>query len=152
MNYNIDEIFEAFTFNLCKKEVSQKRIRNEKQNDGTYKEVWEDEILFERIEEDPVTVATASTALSQATIHNVNVLSEKLSQGESDNHKLKEEVTNLKVEIHKWRKVDDETTPLRETILDQHAKLYDVRMECFDKVKKMADKVKMIEKHLEIVF
>ena len=24
-------------------------------------------------------------------------------------------------------------------------------MECFDKVKKMADKVKMIEKHLEIV-
>ena len=41
--------------------------------------------------------------------------------------------------------MDDETTPLQETILDQHAKLYDVRMECFDKVKKMADKVKMIE-------
>jgi len=40
--------------------------------------------------------------------------------------------------------VDDETTLLRTTILDQHAKLYDVRMECFDKVKKMADKVKMI--------
>ena len=37
LNYNIDEIFKAFTFNLCKKEVSQKRIRNEKQNDGTYK-------------------------------------------------------------------------------------------------------------------
>ena len=53
--------------------------------------------------------------------------------------------------IHKRRKVDDEITPLRETILDQHAKLYDVRMECFDKVKKMADKVKMIEKHLDIV-
>ena len=30
-------------------------------------------------------------------------------------------------------------------------KLYDVRMECFDKVKKMVDKVKMIEKHLDIV-
>ena len=30
LNYNIDEIFKAFTFNLCKKEVSQKRIRNEK--------------------------------------------------------------------------------------------------------------------------
>ena len=46
--------------------------------------VQEDKILFERIEEDPVTVATASTTasttLSQATIHNVNVLSEKLSQ------------------------------------------------------------------------
>ena len=29
-SYNIDEIFEAFTFNLFKKEVSRKRIRNEK--------------------------------------------------------------------------------------------------------------------------
>ena len=36
-SYNIDEIFEAFTFNLFKKEVNQKRIRNEKQNDGTLK-------------------------------------------------------------------------------------------------------------------
>ena len=112
MSYNIDEIFEAFTFNLCKKEVSQKRIRNEKQNDGTYKEVQEDEVLFERIEQGPIMVATASATLSQATVHNVNVLSEKLSQAESDNHKLKEEVINLKAEIHKWRKVDDETTPL----------------------------------------
>ena len=59
LNYNIDEIFEAFTFNLCKKEVSRKWIKNKKQNDGSYKEVQEDEILFERIEEDPVTVATA---------------------------------------------------------------------------------------------
>ena len=96
-------------------------------------------------------VATALATLSQATVHNVNVLSEKLSQAESDNHKLKEEITNLKAEIHKWRKVDDETTPLWETILDRHAKLYEVRMECFDKVNKMADKVKMIEKHLDIV-
>jgi predicted P-loop ATPase/GTPase len=144
LNYNIDEVFEAFTFNLSKKEVSRKQIRNERQDDGTYKEVQEDEILFERIEEDPVTVATASAELSQANVHNINVLSEKLSQAEIDNHKLKEEITNLKAEIHKRRKVDDETTPLRETILDQHAKLYDVRMECFDKVKKMADKVKMI--------
>ena len=90
-------------------------------------------------------------ALSQATAHNINVLSEKLSQDETNNHKLKEEITNLKAEIHKRRKVDDETSPLRETILDQHAKLYDVKMECFDKVKKMVDKVKMIEKHLDIV-
>ena len=44
-----------------------------------------------------------------------------------------------------------ETTPLQATILDQHEKLCDVKMECFDKVKKMADKVKMIEKHLDIV-
>jgi hypothetical protein len=47
--------------------------------------------------------------------------------------------------------VDDETTPLRATILKQHEKLYDVKMESFDKVKKMVDKVKMIENHLDIV-
>ena len=47
--------------------------------------------------------------------------------------------------------MDDETTPLRATILDQHENLYDVRMECLDKVKKMVDKVKIIEKHLDIV-
>ena len=98
LSYNIDEIFKAFTFNLCKKEVSRKRIRNEKQNDGTFKEVHEDEVLFERIDEDPVTVATASATLSQATVHNVNILSEKLSQAESDNNKLKEEVINLKAD------------------------------------------------------
>ena len=63
-SYNIDEIFEAFTFNLYKKEVSRKRIRNEKQNDGTLKEVQEDEILFERTDEDPITISTASVALS----------------------------------------------------------------------------------------
>lgn len=151
LNYNVDEVFEAITFNLCKKEVSRKRIRNERQDDGTYKEVQEDEILFERIEEDLVTIATTSTALSQATVHNVNVLSQKLSQAESNNHKLKEEITNLKVEVHKRRKVDDETTSLQEAILDQDAKLYDVRMECFYKVKKRDDKVKMIEKYLNIV-
>ena len=145
LSYNIDEIFEAFTFNLCKKEV------NEKRNDGTFKEVQEDEVIFERIDEDPVTVATASVALSQDIVHNVNVLSKKLSQAKSDNNKLKEEVINLKEEIHKQRKVDDETTVLRATIVDQHAKLYDVRMERFDKVKKMVDKVNMIENHLDIV-
>ena len=39
LNYDIDEVFEAFTFNLSKKEVGRKRIRNERQDDGTYKEV-----------------------------------------------------------------------------------------------------------------
>ena len=30
LSYKSQEIFEAFTFNLFKKEVSQKRVRNEK--------------------------------------------------------------------------------------------------------------------------
>ena len=46
--------------------------------------------------------------------------------------------------------MESQTTPLRATILEQQEKLFDVKMECFDKVKKMTDKVKMIEKHLEI--
>lgn len=84
--YNIDEILEVITFNLSKKEVSQKRVRNEKQNDGTLKEIQEDEVLFERTDEDPITVATTSTTPSQATSHNVTMLNEKLFEAEADNH------------------------------------------------------------------
>jgi hypothetical protein len=63
-SYNIDEIIESFTFTISKKEVSRKRIRNEKQNDGTLKEIQEDKVLFEKTDEDPITVAIASTTLS----------------------------------------------------------------------------------------
>ena len=38
-SYNIEEIFEAYTFNLFNKEVSRKRVRNEKHNDGNLKEI-----------------------------------------------------------------------------------------------------------------
>ena len=31
----------------------------------------EDEVLFEKIDEDPMTVATASTTLTEATTHNI---------------------------------------------------------------------------------
>ena len=47
------------------------------------KEIHEDEFLFEKTEEDPMTVATTSTTLSQTTTHNVTMLNEKLSQAES---------------------------------------------------------------------
>ena len=150
-SYNIDEIFEAFTFGLYKKEVSRKRIRNEKQNDGSLKEVQEDEILFEKTDEDPIIVATTSAALSQAIAHNVTMLSEKLSQVESDKSKLQSEIISLREKVNKRRKVECETTPLRATILEQQEKLYDVKMECFNEVKKMTNKVKSIKKHLEIV-
>ena len=42
------------------------------------KEMQEDEILFEKTDEDPKTVATTSTTLTQATTHNITVLNEKL--------------------------------------------------------------------------
>ena len=76
-SYNIEEIFDAFTFILYKKEVSHKRIRSVKQNDGSMKEEQEDAVLFEKIDEDTVTVATTSTTLTQATTHNVTMLNEK---------------------------------------------------------------------------
>ena len=47
------------------------------------KEIQEDEVLFEKTNEDPVTVATTSTTLSQSTAHNVTMLNENLSQAES---------------------------------------------------------------------
>ena len=45
-SYNIKDIFGAFTFNLHRKEVSRKRVRKVKQNDGTLEEMKEDEVLF----------------------------------------------------------------------------------------------------------
>ena len=52
--------------------------------------------MFEKTNEYPIIVATTSTSLSQATVHNVTVLNEKLSQDESDDNKLKDEIISLK--------------------------------------------------------
>jgi hypothetical protein len=76
--YNIEEIFGSFTFNLCRKKVSQKRDWKMKQNDGTMEELQEDKVLFEKIDEDLVIVATTYVALTQATTQNITVLNEKL--------------------------------------------------------------------------
>ena len=73
------------------------------------------------------------------------MLSEKLSQVESDKSKLQSAIISLRVEVNKRRKVECETILLRATILEQQEKLYDVKMECFNEVKKMTDKVKSIE-------
>ena len=77
-SYNIKEIFSAFTFNLHRKEGSRERVRKVKQSDRTLEEMQEDEVLFEKIDEHPVTVATTSLSLTQATAHNITVLNEKL--------------------------------------------------------------------------
>ena len=42
-------------------------------------------------------------------------------------------------------------TPLKENILEQQEQLHDVKVECFTEIQKMDDKVKVLEKHLEIV-
>ena len=66
-----------------------------KQNDGTMKEVQEDDVLFKKTDEDPVTVATTSVALTQATTHNVTMLNKKLLQTKYGNIKLKDEIISL---------------------------------------------------------
>ena len=108
------------------------------------KEIREDEILFEKTDEDPITVATTSTTLSQATAHNVTMLSEKLSQEESDNDKLKNEIINLKEEVNKRRRVESDTTSLQASILEQQEKLYDVKMEFLNEIKKRILKLFLI--------
>ena len=46
------------------------------------KEIQDDEVLFEKTNEDPVIVETTSETLTQATSHNVTILNEKLFQAE----------------------------------------------------------------------
>ena len=94
-SYNIEEIFGAFTFNLQRKEVSRKRVRNKKQSDRTLEEMQEYEVLFEKTDEDPVTIATTSVSLTQATTHNITVLNEKLLELELENLNLRDETINL---------------------------------------------------------
>ena len=64
---------------------------------------------------------------------------------------MKDEIISLKEEMNTQRKVECEMTPLKENILEQQEKLHDVKMECFTEIQKMDDKVKVLEKHLEIV-
>ena len=81
-SYNNEEIFGAFTFNLHRKEVSQNRVRKVKQSDGNLEEMQEDEVLFKKIDEDLMTVATTSSTLTQATAHNIFVLNENILEYE----------------------------------------------------------------------
>ena len=113
--------------------------------------IQEDEVLFEKTDEDPVTIATTSTTLTQVTAHNVTMLNEKFLQAESKNIKLKDEIIILREEINKGRKVEDNLISLKENILDQQEQLHDVKVECFTEIQNMEEKVKYLEKHLEIV-
>ena len=79
-------------------------------------------------------VETTSETFSQATACNVTMLNEKLSQAESENTKLKDEIISLKEEMNKQKKVECDLTPLKGSILEQHEKLHDVKMECFTEI------------------
>jgi hypothetical protein len=67
-----------------------------KQDDGTLEEMQEDEVLFQKTDEDPMTVATSSTTLTQDIAHNLSVLNENILETESENLKLKDKLINLR--------------------------------------------------------
>ena len=79
----------------------------------------EDEVLFEKIYEDPTMVATISTTLTQDTAHNISVLNENILENESENLRSKDELLSLREEMKKRRKVDDNLVPLNEKIMWQ---------------------------------
>ena len=66
-----------------------------KQNDGTMKEMQEDEVMFEKTNEYPVTLAISREPLTQATPHNVTMFNKKLLQIEYENINLKDEIISL---------------------------------------------------------
>ena len=72
-----------------------------KQSDGTLEEMQEDEVWFEKIDEDPVTIDIASVALTQATAHNITILNDKVLEIESENLKLKDDIIILQEEMKK---------------------------------------------------
>ena len=115
------------------------------------KEIQEDEVLFKKTDEDTMIVAITLESLSQGTSHNFTLLNENISQDESENTKLKDEIISLKEKMNKRRKVECDMIPLKISILEQQEKFHDVKMECFTVIEKMDDKMKMVEKHLEIV-
>ena len=83
------------------------------QADGNFEEIQEDEVLFERTDEDHVKVSTTSTTITQDTTHNISMLNEKLLEVESENIKLKDELISLREEMKKRRKVDVNLIPLK---------------------------------------
>ena len=53
--------------------------------------------------------------------------------------------------MNKQINMECDMTLLNENILEQQEHLHDIKMECFTKIHRMADKVKDLGKHLEIV-
>ena len=102
--YNIEEVFDSFTFDLHRREVNRKKFKKVKEDDGTMSDIIENEVLFERTIEDLMTVATSSTTLNQANILNISLLNERITEAKSVKKKLQDEIINLKTEVKKRKK------------------------------------------------
>lgn len=87
-SYNIEEVFSSFTFDLHRRESSRKKFRKVKEDDGTMRDINEDEILFQRNDEGLMLVAIASAALSQANILNISLPNERVTEAKSAKKKV----------------------------------------------------------------
>ena len=58
---------------------------------------------------------------------------------------------SIREEMSKRIKVECDMSPPKESILEQQEWIHDFKMECFTKIQKMDDKMKNVEKQLEIV-
>lgn len=87
-SYNIEEVFSSFTFDLHQREVNQNKFRKVKEDDGTMRDIIEDEVLFEITNEYLMLVAIASATLSQANILKISKLIERITKVESTKNKL----------------------------------------------------------------
>jgi hypothetical protein len=54
-----------------------------KQCDGTLEEMHEDEVIFEKTDEDIMIVATTLVALTQGTTHNITIMNGKVLEKKS---------------------------------------------------------------------
>ena len=54
------------------------KVLKVKQSDGTLDEMQDYEVLFEKMDEDHVIVATSLDSLAQSTSHNITILNDKL--------------------------------------------------------------------------
>ena len=95
------------------------------------REINEDEVLFEKTNDDLALIVIASIALTQASVHNISILNEKLNEEELKNKKLEEENIDLKVEVNKKKKVDGHLNSLKESILIEQEFLHDAKTNCF---------------------
>ena len=132
--------------------MSTKKFQKVKERDGQVWEIVEDEVFFEKTDEDLMLIAKTYVALTQASVYNISMLNKKMVEAESKSKKLEEENTNLRVEVSKKWKVDDHLNSLKESILTEQELLHDSKTECFAEVQKMVDKLIALEKHLEVAF
>ena len=98
-----------------------------------------------------MTIATTLADLTQVTSHNIIVFNEKFLETKLENINLKDEIISLWEEMKQRRKVEYGMILLKKNILEQQEQLHDVKVECFIEIQKMVEKVKSLEKHLEIV-